>query len=323
MTALGFIVGTGRCGSTLLSTMLECCPDITSVSEFFASTGAERAFGEPSIDGSSLWRLFSEHTADAAELLDAVQIPEIVAARSARVSAMPPLMLATLPRLVDDSQATHDALRSHVEALPRSPPGHQFSSVFAWLGQRFQRPIVVERSGGSLGYAEALTRLFPDARFVHLWRDGAECAYSMSRHPYFRVVVTRVCGSRRAAKPSITECLSTVLPIDRYGVFWSATVLRGLGALRTLPAERVLHISFNQLINQPLSTLSSVARFFGGSPDHPWMGRACAQVKQTPPHMLSAPADVRRALERACQPGMRALLDLGTAQPQTSSRAGG
>jgi hypothetical protein len=36
-------------------------------------------------------------------------------------------------------------------------------------------------------YTGQLSDAFGDARFVHLYRDGRECAYSFSRHPLYRL----------------------------------------------------------------------------------------------------------------------------------------
>lgn len=49
-----FIVGTGRCGSTILSTMLDQHPDIAVLSEFFVSLDYLKRYGERSVDGDEL-----------------------------------------------------------------------------------------------------------------------------------------------------------------------------------------------------------------------------------------------------------------------------
>ncbi len=44
-----------------------------------------------------------------------------------------------------------------------------------------------ERSRGSIRSVPRLRELFPDARFVHIVRDGRDCAVSMSAHLGFRM----------------------------------------------------------------------------------------------------------------------------------------
>ncbi len=56
-----FVVGTGRCGSTMLSDMLRAHPDILSLSEFMVAIAdfggrTSRAFPGTPIDARELWR---------------------------------------------------------------------------------------------------------------------------------------------------------------------------------------------------------------------------------------------------------------------------
>ena len=67
LVRLTFVVGTGRCGSTMLSAMLGEHPDVLSMSEFFgtlrvgmASLPASRgSFLKRDLDGSEFWELLA------------------------------------------------------------------------------------------------------------------------------------------------------------------------------------------------------------------------------------------------------------------------
>src|SRR2546421_6520953 len=59
---LTFVVGTGRCGSTLLSRLLREHPDVLSMSEFFstlriAAASGPAGFPTGDMDGAQLWQL--------------------------------------------------------------------------------------------------------------------------------------------------------------------------------------------------------------------------------------------------------------------------
>jgi hypothetical protein len=54
-----FIVGTGRCGSTLLSRMLGENPAVLSVFEFFNGLDAATRFGAEPVDGAAFTALIS------------------------------------------------------------------------------------------------------------------------------------------------------------------------------------------------------------------------------------------------------------------------
>jgi len=70
-----------------------------------------------------------------------------------------------------------------------------FQQFFDRLAALLGRHVVVERSGGSLPVTGLLRRHFPDARFVHMCRDGPDCALSMSRFPPSRIMYISASGS--------------------------------------------------------------------------------------------------------------------------------
>jgi len=64
MTSPVFVVGTGRCGSTMISDMLRKHPTVLSLSELFAAvtdlmTLVPQAFPTGVIDASHFWRILS------------------------------------------------------------------------------------------------------------------------------------------------------------------------------------------------------------------------------------------------------------------------
>src|SRR5437899_860494 len=80
-------------------------------------------------------------------------------------------------------------LAAEVPRWPRRPAARQYQALFGHLAGRLGRPVVVERSAASLHLIGLLREQFPAARFVHLHRDGPDCALSMSHHPIFRRAV--------------------------------------------------------------------------------------------------------------------------------------
>lgn len=59
-----FIVGTGRCGSTLLSRMLRCNPQVLDISEFYSGLDWKGRFQPTPMSGPEFWDLM--HRADSA-----------------------------------------------------------------------------------------------------------------------------------------------------------------------------------------------------------------------------------------------------------------
>ena len=74
-----FVVGTGRCGSTLLSRMLAAHRGVLSIFEFFNGIDAARRFDPAPIDGAEFASLISaEQPFVTAVLRRGYEVPEIV-----------------------------------------------------------------------------------------------------------------------------------------------------------------------------------------------------------------------------------------------------
>ena len=189
---LTFVVGTGRCGSTLLSRLLREHPDVLSMSEFFstlriaAASGPAR-FPTSDMDGAQLWRLLaSPFPMLDAMISDGLRTSEMLYPDHGRFGAETGIPLVShyiLPMLGADPDWLFDELAAEVPRWPRRPAAAQYQNLFGYLSKLLGRPVVVERSASSLHLIPLLHAQFPAARFVHLYRDGPDCALSMSRHP--------------------------------------------------------------------------------------------------------------------------------------------
>src|SRR5213076_1718239 len=115
------------------------------------------------------------------------------------VSGIPLVSHYVLPMLGADPDWLFDELAAEVPRWPRRPAAAQYRHLFGYLAKTLGRPVVVERSASSLHLIPLLHAQFPAARFVHLHRDGPDCALSMSRHPAFRREILAI-GAVRAVK---------------------------------------------------------------------------------------------------------------------------
>lgn len=308
-----FVVGTGRCGSTLLSSMLKEHAEILSVSELFTSLGRTLMSRlEEWMDGAAFWRVASTPSQDLKALLRAVpRLPEVMVS-SERLAADPemsPLMLISLPRLSDQPASLLATLsKTFATRAPDSVVGH-LTALFELLRESLAKKQWLERSGGSLEYAGNLMRAWPQAKFVHLVRDGRSTALSMSRHPYFRVKLAR--HLVRDPELPVEECLRLEIPLHRFGAYWSALMLRGVSTLRPL-GRHLMVVRYEHLIERPVFELQRLAHFLE-CPSEDWAQRASQLATQRVEGWRSLPLDARVRLEQACLPGMR-LLEAHAAQ---------
>ena len=335
------VVSTGRCGSTLLSSMVRLHPDLLSLSEFFATMPRELLFFEEDrLSGPRLWKLLSEPPPRGVTEMIRLGIgtDELLyrpgpPARFTVETGIPPVLLITLPHLVDDPDALYDELAAWVPGLDPRPPAEQLRRLFGWLCQRLGRRVWVERSGSSMGYVGQLVARFPEARIVHLHRDGRDCAVSMSRHGLYKMqhVAQRfqeTVGMRHPfaggdVPADVPDELRRFLPgsfdaeafrrlrapVEEMGRRWSDMVVAGCRELARLPEERVLPIGYEALTARPADTLRRLARFIGVAEDERWLREAAALARPLPPRWTELADPERARLVEVCAPGMRLLYE--------------
>jgi Sulfotransferase family len=339
------IVGTGRCGSTMLSTLLRAHDEVLSLSEFFTlatdfGTRIQQMHPADAVSGEAFWSIIgAAHPKQSTMLRHGVAMPEILyqpGAPGRRFTAqdgVPSILQTTLPHLTETPDVLFDEVRSYVETLAPAPIGQQYQRLFMWLQTRFGRRLWVERSGGSIRSVPRLRALFPDARFVHIVRDGRDCAVSMSAHFGFRMALVSLSligalgydpyeTSDRTGAEDLPDDLFQLLPehfnaeVFRnyeiapsvYGHYWSGEIERGLTELDTLDDGDLLTLHYEDVLTDPAAEIRRLFAFIlGGEPDEDWIQKTAATIRPGRSTWRDLPADERDRLERACEPGFAAL----------------
>jgi len=331
------ILSTGRCGSTLLSEMLSRHPGVLCLSEFFIPLGQQAyAWRRPS--GERMWRIFTRQSSALHAMLkdgrvvDEGLYPHDAPGSRFRADNMPPIIAVTLPHLTERPEALLDELEPLVRARPRMPLADHYRALFADLAGKFGRRVWVERSGGTLMHAAKLLRLFPEARVVHVYRDGRDTAMSMSRHHNFRVLLGAMLECRRfgidprrgflKSQGSLIDVLLGGLVFSRldigriasrptledFGEFWSDMILVGEKVIGRMPPERRLALRFEDLQATPREKLRELIRFIDPSlEDEAWLDEASAMPRAARSKFATLPMDAQAALTRACAPGLELL----------------
>jgi Sulfotransferase family len=332
-----FIVSTGRCGSTLLSNMLRLHPDVLSLSEFFMTLG-NQAFARREISGKRLWKMLSEARPAVRLAHNPEQSPKEFLYRfgsNARFSpdTLPPLAYITLPHMTSEPDEIFFELEPHIKARGKKPIAEQYRFLFDWLRRRLAKKLWVERSGGSLIFLPALIRNFPAAKFIHVYRDGRDVAYSVSRHPPMKLLARNWFEAKKYGvdlfkapfrigdspllsliEPLVTPFVSIPAQLEepwaleRIGAFWSEMVVDGLAHLGTIPKSQCHHLCYESLIASPKNEIERLIRFIEPALASPeWIRKAAALAKPQAPAWRTLPRSARRRLEEACRPGMTAL----------------
>lgn len=334
-----FVVSSGRCGSTLVSNMLRLHPDILSLSEFLIMLmpGAF-AGGFAPIHGPQFWALLSTPRKRMSLMyklgivFDEVLYRPGPGRRFTTETGVPPILLTALPHLTDEPEALYDEIHDFVIAQGAHTVGQHYLLLFDWLRQRFDRKVWVERSGSILANLGDLMANFPDARYVHLYRDGRECAISMASHSAFRLsMITGELASHIGIDPFNTDEppngevppeLRMLMP-DSFdvGEFWNHQVslaslgnswtiqeTNGIGMLAQVPPGRVLQLRYEDLVARPQNELTNLMRFLGlPEPTDEYLRSAAAIVKVKPPKWPQLPDEERRQLDVSCRFAMGLL----------------
>ena len=330
-----FVVGSGRCGSTLLSRMLACDPRTLSLFEFFNGLQIEKRFLPDVLHGSEIVELIAaEQPVVTAVMKRGYPVSEVVypfddpASRYRLGDPVPWLLVTLLPRISTQPDLLFDELLEHMGGLREQSRLDHYRGLFDWLCERLGREVWVERSGSSVDYLAGLAAFFPEARFVHLHRDGREVALSMRDHHAYRLPISLMYdaplddGSHASelgaidvyGDPDPLDPISRILasrpPPEYFGRYWNDQILRGSEAAESLGPDRYLEVAFEQLVADPRETLGQIAMFLElhGSGVGGWVEEAAALVQGIPSTRFEAlPAAEQRALEEACAPGMRLL----------------
>jgi hypothetical protein len=242
-------------------------------------------------------------------------------------TGIPPICHCTLPLLSDDPDALFDLLAAEVPSWPMRSGADQFRSLFGFLAQHLGKRVAVERSGGSIVMMQILRDQFPEARFVHIHRNGPDCAVSMSRHLTFRTRALQMMLRRLEGQPAgnegiaeqfrtlvthpvdIERLMSFPIPLTFFGNMWSFMIGEGLKVLADLPADRWTSIRYETVLTDPATELTRLADFIGVTATPEWLTTATALISRPGPVNISAelPPEVLAAVERECAPGAEAV----------------
>ena len=330
------VLSTGRCGSTMISDVLNLHPDVLSLSEVFSLLGPLALFRKR-LSGRAMWALCSCQNPALRVLLSADTIASEVLYPfddpHVRYSTrnVPPILCTMLPHLTPDYENLYDELEPILRARPKANLAEQYWHLFEWLREHFERRVWVERSGGSLMSLPRLRRLFPEARVVHLYRDGRDTALSMSQHPAFQIMLATLDKLQRLGlKPldntaeagpvgsllallfmrfaNPRKMIRQEFDLAAYGGLWSQMILRGQKLLAALPPEQVLELRYEDMLQNPRDKLQELIAFIDPSlSNDAWLDEAARIPRPNPPRYLSLGPETQRRLTDACAPGLHAL----------------
>ncbi len=334
-----FVLSTGRCGSTMLSNILNLHPRVLSLSEFFSYVGVHQLFRSRHSTGLRMWHYYSKQRNHTRLMLREPSYEEFLypledSAARFNKSNVPPVMCAALPHITSEYEVLFDELGPVVQSQPKQLTADHLRHLFVSLCEQFSADTWVERSGGSLLFGSRLIREFPEARVVHIYRDGRDTAISMYHHYLFRLIVVtlkKLRGSgvdpislmyRRKIWDSISPWLTPLvnmvikpekLPFDElkisdFAAFWNAMIAISDHLLGDLPTERLLNMKFEDMLAEPEVHIRRLIRFIDPDlEDEEWVREASSIPQPARSKFANLSSAEQDAVVEACFPGLKRL----------------
>lgn len=146
--------------------------------------------------------------------------------------------------------ANFGVTRESVEELLASSrdQAHFIERFFRGLAEREQKPYWGDKAPANIYYIPFIFDHFPNARFIHIIRDGRDVACSLRTHPKFKHENGR------------TIELNTWRPMENCVTSWVNYTRKGL-AERGRPGYFEVH--YEDLVTQPEQTMRRVLEFLG------------------------------------------------------------
>jgi len=312
------IVSTGRCGSTMLSDLINEEPETLVANEFLVplSVGLDGAVGA-TLTGADYWSMLARPHPHGQTLhrigavLPGVRYP--AHGRYAdNLDDLPILLVCVLPAISADPDRLFDALAGQVPRFPTQTAGRHHQMLLDLLAALHGRRRWVERSGASCMLAETILRSFPTAGVVFLTRDPAGTAESMSRHPVFQLAAARYAFAAQYGRDPYRPDPDGRLGVDGFAdvpaglrrflpqtltaealrewgenVHWFEmscrfSMARTEQALLDRPPPALLRVRYEDLVDQPLRELTRLGTFLGFTDPSNWAAANAPRIRSAP-----------------------------------------
>ncbi|AXS39880.1 sulfotransferase [Breoghania sp. L-A4] len=132
-------------------------------------------------------------------------------------------------------------------------------------------------------FMQQIQTVWPQCKFLHIIRNGLNVALSMSKHPGFQWIVTSGeatwCSAAFNNYYSVIE--ATPQPLSGYLNRWQHAIRRTRDEATRIPASNYTEIFYEDLIADPGTALEGISDFVGISRDADWLSTLEAMINPT------------------------------------------
>lgn len=237
------IIGTGRCGTTLLAKLLNLHKDVFIFNETHWIV--------------KMYEKFGTRNAYPHELLDIIQNTFHITDLPTTNFESPQLK----PLLLPNSPIT---IREFCDSIGNSFAKEQGKKLWA------------DKTPDYGPFMHIIQRIWPNCKFVHLIRHGADVAASMSTHLGYQWLASA--NEDNWAPVSYNKYYKAVpitqqQPMKKFGALWYRRLQRIRNESQMLSPGSYQEFFFEQLVTTPEKTLKTMAEFINIPYYTPWVGK--------------------------------------------------
>ena len=239
-----FLLGAGRSGTTLLYKLLSLHPDIAYISNYenrlrFLPVGWLHRFIKRRMD-LKLGAWFNRGNAYF------IRRPLFKKIIPTPVEGEPVFARCGLPLTPGENYFANDAV------------AHALRSRFSTIKKHFGAKVFLSKRTANNRRVNVLRRIFPDAKYIHLIRDGREVAHSLERVEWWDDHVLFWDGRtprdlERAGDEKVIVCARN----------WVMEVAELENSLASIEENQIFTLHYESLLRDPISQLGAILDFLG------------------------------------------------------------
>lgn len=259
MSAKFFIVGTGRCGTELVMRLLDSHPAVLVLNESMFLLPCLRRYGRRQVDAHELveFALSVRHVDGQSTLRHALSDAGI-------------------------SDSAQSALLGNLAKLGTMTAFELLDAIGRAAAETCGKAHWAEKVPDAGYFVAEIAQQWPEALFIHVFRDGYHTARSMERHAGFRAnIVSRIdTWVDLAVLPYSADHWAESRPLqpDEFLALWGRRLLFIEEQLSTVPSSHVMRVSFERLLSHPQQELCRICARLGLDIPPEWPSNAAAIV---------------------------------------------
>jgi glycosyltransferase involved in cell wall biosynthesis len=266
-----FVIGSGRCGSTLIRDLLNLHPDMYVPSESHWIPIQHEMCGQRR-------NALGAYT----DVVERVFFADGVLT----VDAMAAGIGITRTELFEATRARLNQETSTVVEFN--------DALYCALAAAAGRSVVGDKTPDYCAYVTLIQSLWPKAKFIHVIRDGRDVALSMSKHPGYQRMASLMIPNwvplALDKRYAMTDRLNRVPTLKDYIGLWDLRIRRTLDDAGRLPAHSYFGLRYENLLQDPQAEATRLAEFLDVSRPQQWL----AQVKE-----IVRPGNTNKLRDRA------------------------